>query len=79
MSDSIGSLLSQRELFEPPEIKIIQNFVQQKFNVTPGVSLSDKQIVIAVKSAALAGALRPLLLQIKDACATEKRLVIRIQ
>lgn len=79
MSDSIGSLLGQRQLFEPPEIKIIQDFVRQKFNVTPGVIMSEKQITIGVKSAALAGALRPLLLDITAACGTDKRLVIRIQ
>ena len=79
MSESLGDLLAGRQLNEPPEIKIIQDFLQEKFKVKPQVTVSDRQIIIGVKGSALAGALRPLLTQIKDACQTEKRLVIRIQ
>lgn len=79
MTDSIADLLSGRRFDEPPEIKVIQNFVEERFKVVPQVAVSPAQITIGVKSAALAGALRPLLLQIKAACDTEKRLVIRIQ
>lgn len=79
MSDSIADLLARRSLNEPPEIKIIQDFVQSRYQVTPQITVSEKQIIIGVKGAALAGALRPQLLQIKAACQTDKRLLIRIQ
>lgn len=79
MSESLGDLLGKRDFIEPPEIKIIQEFVESRFKVTPSVLVSSQQIAIGVKSAALAGALRPMLLQIKVACQTDKRLVIRIQ
>lgn len=79
MSDSIADLLAQRHIDEPAEIKIIQDFVQEKFQVKPQVMVGPSQIIIGVKGSALAGALRPLLTQIKDACQTDKRLVIRIQ
>lgn len=79
MSESIGDLLSGRRFNEPPEIKIIQEFVESRYKVTPQVSVAGEQIIIGVKSAALAGTLRPLLPQIRAACETEKRLVIRIQ
>lgn len=79
MSDSISSILSQRNLSEPPEVKIIQDFVEKQFKVVPQVMVASDRITIGVKSAALAGALRPLLLQIQAACQTEKKLVIRIQ
>lgn len=78
MTESIGDLLSGRRLNEPPEIKIIQDYVQLRYKVTPQVSVAGEQIIIGVKSAALAGTLRPQLPQIKDACQTEKRLIIRI-
>ena len=78
MSESIGDLLSGRRFDEPPEIKIIQDFVESRYKVVPQVSITGEQIVIGVKSAALAGTLRPLLPQLKAACSTEKRLVIRI-
>lgn len=79
MTDSIGDLLQNRRLEEPPEIKIIQDFVQTKYEITPQVMVNQQQIVIGVKSAALAGTLRTQLPQIKTLCQTEKRLVIRIQ
>ena len=79
MSDSISDLLAKRHIDEPAEIKIIQDFVLEKFQVKPQVMVTQNQIVIGVKGSALAGALRPLLTQIKDACQTDKRLVIRIQ
>lgn len=79
MSNSIGSILTQRDLSEPPEVKIIQDFVEKRFKITPQVMIGSDHITIGVHSASLAGALRPLLLQIQEACHTEKRLVIRIQ
>ena len=79
MTQSIGDLLGGRRLNKPPEIKIIQDFVETKFHTKPQVTVGQSQIIIGVKGSALAGALRPMLLQIKDACQTDKRLVIRIQ
>ncbi len=79
MTDSIADLLADRNIEQPPEIKIIQDFVEAKFQVKPQITVGQTQIVIGVKGSALAGALRPFLVQIKDACQTDKRLVIRIQ
>lgn len=79
MADSLESLLAGRKKAEPPEIAIIKSYVHDMFSVTPDVSMSEHQIIIGVKSSALAGALRPHLLQIKDACQTDKRLLIRIK
>lgn len=79
MSDSIGSLLSGRERREPPEVQIIKTYVYAHFQATPQVTLQPRDIIIGVKSAALAGALRPHLLELQQACETDKRLVIRIQ
>ncbi len=79
MSDSIGDLLDKQRFAEPPEIKQIQEFVQKRFKVTPHVSVSQKNIVIAVPSGALAGALRQLLHELQETLDTDKRLVIRIQ
>ncbi len=79
MSNSIGDLLSQKAFFEPPEIKIIKDFVDQTFQVKPTVAVGDREIIIGVSSAALAGALRPHLFELQRECKTTKRLVIRIQ
>lgn len=79
MTNSIGDLLSQKAFFEPPEIKIIKSFVIETFQVTPTVAVGDKEIIISVNSAALAGALRPHLYKLQGDCKTTKRLVIRIK
>lgn len=79
MSESLGDLLAGRKKDQPAEIAVIQAFVEQKFKIKPEVLIQERQIVITVKGAALAGALRPLLPQLQDACNTQKRLVIRIQ
>lgn len=79
MSNSIGDLLANRKREEPPEIAIIKGFVTEKFNQPTEVTIQEKQIVITVKGAALAGALRPLLPQLQERCETDKRLLIRIK
>lgn len=78
MSDSLGSLLSQRELFEPPEIQRLKAFVLAEYKITPQVSISGSNLVISVKGAALAGTLRMRIVELEKIAATDKRLVIRI-
>ena len=63
---------------EPEEIRIIKNFVQDKFKSKSGVTVQDRQIIITVQGAALAGTLRMHLHELKKLCKTQKRLVIRI-
>ena len=79
MADSIASLLSKRDMNEPPEVEIIKTFVFAHYQVTPMVTIQQRDIIIGVRSAALAGALRPRLRELKEACETDKRLVLRIQ
>jgi hypothetical protein len=77
--DGLGDILAKRQMNIPPEVRIIQDFVQKKYNTTPEVIVQGGQIVINVKGAALAGALRPYLHQLQQLCGTDKRLLIRIQ
>lgn len=79
MSNSIGDLLATRKREEPPEIAIIKAFIQENFSQPSDITIQEKQILIVVKGAALAGALRPLLPQLQERCETNKRLVIRIK
>mgnify|MGYP003577973995 CR=1 FL=1 len=78
MADALGDLLPKRQFEEPPEVRIIKDFVMEKFNQPVQVGIQQTQIIIQVKSAALAGALRPHLYVLQSSCETEKRLVIRI-
>jgi hypothetical protein len=76
--DNIGSLLDKSKFEEPSEVRIIKQFVTEKFGSTPQVTLQTSQILIGVPNAALAGALRMHLHELAEACQTKKRLVIRI-
>jgi hypothetical protein len=78
MADSLGDLLRNYDLDEPPEIRRIKAYIRDKFQKDVSVSIYDNQVAISVPSAALAGALRPQLYKIKKDCEIEKRLTIRI-
>jgi hypothetical protein len=78
MTDAIGDLLPKNRFEEPEEVRIIKAFVQERYKQTPAVTVKPNQIVIQVKSAALAGALRMHLHELQELCQTKQRLVIRI-
>jgi len=79
MSQSLQDLLKNRSFDEPPEIAVVKQFVETKFKQTPVVTVSQTQIIIGVKSSALAGALRPLLPQLEELLPEKRQLRIRIQ
>lgn len=79
MSQSLNDLLKNRSYDEPAEVVAIKRFVEERFKQTPVVSVAGNQLVIGVKSAALAGALRPLLPELQEKLVTDKQLRIRIQ
>jgi hypothetical protein len=78
MSDSLADLLAQKNFGEPTEIEVIKHFIKENFKSTCQVSINQRQIIISVPGAALAGALRMRLHELQALCQTEKRLVIRI-
>ena len=78
VADDIASILGQRNYEEPTESQVIRQFVQDKFKAKAGVMVGERQIVITVRGAALAGSLRMHLHELKKICRTDKRLVIRI-
>ncbi len=78
MTDSLKDLLGAKNFDEPEEIKIIKTFLLKNYEVDCQVSVQSQQIIIAVKGASLAGALRMRLHELKELCQTDKRLAIRI-
>ncbi len=78
MSEPLGSLLDKSKFAEPPEIKLIKEYIRNNLQSEVAVNIGPRQIVINVKSASLAGALRMHLHQLKKLCETDKKLVIRI-
>lgn len=77
--DSLQSILQGKIPQEAPEIGIIKRFVFDQYKVTPKVAIRDKQYIISVPSAALAGALRPHLLEIQQLCGAQNKILLRIE
>ena len=76
--DDLGDILSRKRFTEPPEIKIIKQFVLEKFDEDVAITVKPKQIIIDAPNAALAGSLRMHLYELQKLCKTDKRLVLRI-
>ncbi|MBI5357556.1 hypothetical protein HZB74_01780 [Candidatus Saccharibacteria bacterium] len=78
MSDSLSDILSNKDFKQPDEITKIKNFVKTKFGEEPKVSITSNSIVVIVKGAAMAGALRPEIHKLQKELSTNKKLLIRI-
>jgi hypothetical protein len=78
LTHSLFSILSDRNFDEPPEMLAIKKYVQDEFKAEVIVQIRDKDIVIVVPNAALAGTLRMRSPEIKRRCQLDKRLVFRI-
>ena len=77
--DSLADLFAKRKKDEPADIGVIKAYVQEQFNERVGVTVRERDILITVRSSALAGALR---MRSRDIAGRledpEKRLVFRI-
>ncbi len=78
MADQLSDILSRRLPAEPPEVKVIKDYIKEHFDSLVSVSIGKSQIVITVPGASLAGALRMSLFELQSHLATDKKLVIRI-
>lgn len=78
MGSSIKDILDGNTFAEPEEIRIIKNYIHEHFRENAGVKIGPATIVIRVRSSAFAGTLRMYLTDIKKACKTDKKLIIRI-
>jgi len=75
---SLQDLLQGRHTDEPPEIKLIKQYVQDEFQQIVEVMVRDKDIVISVSGSSFANTLRLKSPTIKELCQTDKRLIFRI-
>lgn len=76
--DSLFKILSNKDFDEPPEMAGIKKYVEDEFKVKVGVQVRDKDIIIMVPSASLAGTLRMRAPDIKRRCGLDKKLIFRI-
>jgi hypothetical protein len=75
---SLNDIMSNKDFDQPAEIIIIKDFVRKHFQKDVGVTLQQFSITITTHSAGLAGALRPMLYELKKDLKTDKKLFIRI-
>lgn len=78
MTDSLGDILREYDLDEPPEIRRLKAHVRKKYNTDVKVAVNGAQLVITVPSAALAGELRVQSYRICQECDIKQKLIIRI-
>lgn len=76
--DSLEDLLGKYSPKKPEEIQVIKQYIADNFSATASVALRGETIVITVPSAALANTLRFHVVKIQAACATDKRILLRI-
>jgi len=77
--DSIADLLAKRKPEEPPEIRAIKDYVQQHFQEAVNVMVRERDVVIIVRSSALAGALRMRKLDLGGLLnAPQKQIIFRV-
>jgi hypothetical protein len=79
MSNSLGDLLKTKRFDEPPEVLVIKTFLHENYQADCMVTMGERQIVISVHGASLAGAIRMRLHELQALCQTDKRLVLRIR
>lgn len=79
MADKLENILKRRgSQNKPEEFAIIRKFVQDRFEVTPKLSVSKGTISIGVPNGAIASNLRHELYDLSQKLNTKKRLYIRI-
>ncbi|MCA9344083.1 hypothetical protein KC947_04010 [Candidatus Saccharibacteria bacterium] len=79
MADKLGDLLQRRDAQnEPDEFSIIRKYVQDRFEVTPKLSITKSGISIGVPNSAIASNLRFELFELGQKLKSKKRLFIRI-
>lgn len=77
--DSLFNILSNRMPDEPPEIRAVKEYVRTNFKENVHVAIRERDILVTVRSSALAGTLRTRAPDIlRKIGAADKRLVFRI-
>jgi len=79
MSNSLADLLANKNFDEPPEMAAIKKFVKDAFDEECEVLVRERDIVLTVRSSALANTLRLKINELRAAAQTEKRIVFRIR
>ena len=75
---SLFDILGSKDYDVPPEVAEIKAYVKRHFDKEVGVTIQTNTILLTVKSAPLAGSLRPHLHKLQKQINTDKKLIIHI-
>lgn len=79
MSNSLADVLANKNFDEPPEMAAIKTFVRAMFNEDCEVLVREHEVIVLVRSAAFANALRLKVTELRSAAHTNKRIAFRIR
>ena len=74
--DNISDLLAKKGFNEPAEIKLVKDYVMNKYDEDVNVKVDMNKIYIYVKNSALASSVRMNIPEIQKICNSSKRIVI---
>jgi ribosomal protein L31E len=77
--DNISDILANKNVSEPPEIKIIKDFILKEYDEIVSVKIELNQIIIYVGNSALASNIRMNIPKIQAACNSSKRVAIYLK
>lgn len=76
--DSLQELLGKYTPQEPDEVTALKQYILNEFQAKARVGLHGETLVITVRSASLANALRLRIVALKKAANTKRRIMFRI-
>lgn len=76
--DSLYDLLAGKDFDEPAEIGAIKQYVRDTYQSDVGITMRERDIVVTVKSAALASRLRFDMQRMVETTKITKKIVLRI-
>lgn len=81
MTEQLGDILKKRgqRPQEPEEFSVIRKFVQDKYSVTPKLSITKNSIQIGVPNSGVAGNLRYDLYDLQQQLGTNRHMIIKIR
>jgi hypothetical protein len=74
--DNLSDILANKNLREPPETKLIKEYVLNKYDEHVGVQVDLNKIIILVNNSALASSIRMCIPEIQKICGTKKQIAI---
>lgn len=79
MADSLFNILSDKDFDQPQQLVAIKGYVQRHWGQEIQAKMSNKNVVITVKSAALASTIRMHIPAIQKECDIDGKLIIKIR